>query len=463
MQQAIKMLQMPTIELEALVEQELLENPVLEELPLEDLQGAGTTEPEEVSAPAEDPGKTEGDKLAEGKIELNDDWEKFFEDGSDAYATVPSGFSAPLDEEYDRVIPDEVSLRQELERQLDIALTGESDREIGLTILNSLDRDGCLAAPLEEISDQTGHPLQEVERILEVIHTFEPPGIGARNLSECLEIQYKARGMDSPLMLEVIRNHIEDLEHKRYQNIVRALKITLQEVQDLADEIAKFEPRPGRTLTAFENEYVTPDVFVEKIDGQWQVRLNDDGIAPLRISPKYRQMLESRDKLDRETLKYIRSRLHSAVDLIKNIEQRKQTLYRVSQEIVNQQYEFLDNGIACLKPMRLRDVADVVGVHETTVCRVVNGKYVDTPQGLFELKYFFSGGLESNDGGDNASAKSVMALVKDLIENEDSKKPLSDQKISNLLKARGINIARRTVAKYRDFMGILPTSMRKRV
>ena len=481
MQQAIKMLQMPTIELEALVEQELLENPVLEELPLEDLQNAGTTDPEtsereEVSADKQETGDkewdtsgevadrdlTEGDKLSEGRIELNEDWEKFFEDGSDSYTTTPSGFGGPLDEDFDRVIPDEVSLREDLKRQLEIAIDDESDLEIGLTILNSLDGDGYLPVTVAEIAEQTGRSEEDVERVLKVVHTFDPPGIGARDLSECLEIQYHAEGMDSPLMLEIMRNHIADLEHKRYQNIGRALKITVQEVQVLADEISRFEPRPGRKLTSFENEYVTPDVFVEKVDGSWQVRLNDDGIAPLRISPKYRQMLESKETLDRETLKYIRSRLHSAVDLIKNIEQRKQTLYKVTQEIVNQQEGFLEEGVSQLKPMRLRDVADVVGVHETTVCRVVNGKYVETPQGLYELKYFFSGGLDS-EGAENTSAKSVMALVQEMVDNEDPKKPLSDQKISDLLKKKGINIARRTVAKYRDILGILPTSMRKRV
>jgi len=463
MQQAIKMLQMPTIELEALVEQELLENPVLEEIPTEDLQHAGSMELEEWSTPADGNGKTEGDKLTEGKIELSDDWERFFEDGSDStYTTVPSGFSAPLDEDYDRVIPDEVSLRDELERQLDIANSNETEREIGLAILNSLDGDGYLAVPPEEIADQTGQPLEMIERVLGYFHTFDPPGIAARDLSECLEIQYHAAGMESPLLLELIRHHLKDLEHRRFQTIAKALRVTPQEVQRIADEIAKFEPRPGRKLISYENEYITPDVFVEKVNGEWQIRLHDDGIAPLRISPKYRQMLENKENLDRETLKYIRTRLHSAVDLIKNIEQRKQTLYRVTQEIVNQQEEFLENGVKFLRPMRLRDVADVVGVHETTVCRVVNGKYVETPQGLFELKYFFSGGLES-DNGEDASAKSVMAMVQELIDNEEPKKPLSDQKISEMLKSKGINIARRTVAKYRDILGILPTSMRKRV
>jgi RNA polymerase sigma-54 factor len=297
---------------------------------------------------------------------------------------------------------------------------------------------------------------------LRIFHTFDPPGIAARDLSECLEIQYHALNLDNPPMLETIRHHIEDLERKRYQNIARTLHISIPEVQEIADMISKFEPRPGRGLGAYENEYITPDVFVEKVGDDWQVRVNDEGIAPLRISPRYRQMLENRESLDKETVRYLRNRLHSAVDLIKNIEQRKMTLYRVTSEIVNQQTDFLNNGITHLHPMRLRDVADVVGVHETTVCRVVNGKYVDTPQGLFELKYFFSSGLES-DTGEDASAKSVMAMVQELVDSEDPKKPLSDQKISEIMRVRGITVARRTVAKYRDVLGILPTSMRKRV
>jgi len=467
MQQAIKMLQMPTIELETVVDQEMMENPLLEEVPVDDLQTTDTTEVSDgdndwAEKALEVEGPTEGEKLAEGKIELNDDWEKFFEDGSDTYTATAPGFSGPLDEEFDRVIPDDISLRSELERQLDVAVETETDHEIGMALLNSLNEDGYLGQSVEEIADQCGTPVEMVERVLNQIHRFEPAGIGARDLSECLEIQYHQGGYSCPNMLAIIRDHLKDLEHKRYQNISRALRIGVQEVQKIADDISRFEPRPGRKLVSFENEYVTPDVFVEKIGGEWQIRVNDDGIVPLRISPKYRQMLENRESLDKETLKYLRNRLHSAVDLIKNIEQRKQTLYRVTKEIVNQQEEFLENGVLFLRPMRLRDVADVVGVHETTVCRVVNGKYVDTPQGLFELKYFFSTGLESSDG-DDTSAKSVQAMVQDLIDDEDPKKPLSDQKISDLLKAKGVNVARRTVAKYRDILGILPTSMRKRV
>lgn len=485
MQQAIKMLQMPTIELEALVEQEMVENPLLEEIPVDDLTPADNLENAEsllsenseqntIDTPPPDSNaeweplpesseeRTAGENLSEGRIELNEDWEKFFEDGSDIPATSVSSYDSNQDDDYDRVIADTVSLRDELERQLDIIAETESEKEIGRAILNSLDNDGYLPVQLEEIAEQTDQPVEVVEKVLRMIHHFEPPGIAARNLSECLEIQYHSLGLDNPNLLEIIRHHLGDLERKRYQNIARALKISSTEVQDLADEIAKLEPRPGRSLQDYENEYITPDAFVEKVGDDWQVRVNDEGLAPLRISPRYLQMIENKDKLDRETFRFLRGKLHSAVDLLRNIEQRKHTLYRVTQEIVNQQKDFLEYGITQLKPMRLRDVADVVGVHETTVCRVVNGKYVETPQGLFELKYFFSGGLDS-DTGEDASAKSVMAMVQELVDGEEPKKPLSDQKISDLLKVRGINVARRTVAKYRDVLGILPTSMRKRV
>ena len=470
MQQAIKMLQMPAIELEGLVEQEMAENPMLEEVPLEDLQRVDTIEAGnsdglsvESGEVSEASSKSEGDNLAEGKIELNEDWEKFFEDGSDTYySNAPIGFSGPQDEDFDRVIPDDISLREDLIRQIEIEVDTEADRQIGLALLNSLNKDGYLGQTVEEIAEQTDQPVESVQRILNIIHTFEPAGIGARDLTECLEIQYRALGMSDPNILAIIRDHLENLERKRYQNISRDLKIPVQEVQLLADEVAKFDPKPGRKLAAYENEYVTPDVYVERIDGEWQVRVNDDGIVPLRISPSYRQMMENKENFDKDTIKYLRGKFHAAVDLVKNIEQRKQTLYRVTKEIVNQQTDFLEEGVTKLRPMRLRDVADVVGVHETTVCRVVNGKYVETQQGLFELKYFFSGGLES-DSGEDTSSKSVMALVQELVDDEDPKKPLSDQKISDMLKGRGINVARRTVAKYRDILGILPTSIRKRV
>ena len=318
MQQAIKMLQIPTIELEALVEQEMIENPLLEEIPEDELQASETIEGS-ASLSVED-GDYEGrsaspqasedwdtsnpdsaDKpgtqdLSEGKIELSDDWERYFEDGSDTAATAPGGFDSPQDDEFERIIPDSISLREELERQLDVEVKSESDREVGLAIINSLDDDGYLGLPVEDISDQTGRSTEEVERVLRIFHTFDPPGIAARNLSECLEIQYHALNMDNPPMLEVIRRHLEDLERKRYQNITRALRISVAEVQEIADGISKFEPRPGRRLGAYENEYITPDVFVERVGDDWQVRVNDEGIAPLRISPRYRAMLENRDR-----------------------------------------------------------------------------------------------------------------------------------------------------------------------
>jgi RNA polymerase sigma-54 factor len=522
MQQAIKMLQMPTIELEALVEQEMVENPLLEEIPEDELQavdvleGSATLSPEAPEyelqppegptdsdwdrTPAESSDKSEGEHLSEGRIELTEDWEKFFEDGSDTSATSPTGFDGPTDDEYDRIIPDSMTLREELERQLELQVETETDREIGQAILSALNEDGYLGVTVAELAEQTGQSIQAVERVLAIIQTFEPAGIGARTLSECLEIQYRllcgdrseaqrddeartppvipfnhaqvhdadqvGRGeLPQPVhphhVLEVIRHHLEDLERKRYQHITRALGIGNLEVQQIADQIAQLEPRPGRGLGAYQNEYITPDVFVEKIAGQWQVRVNDEGVPPLRISPRYLHMIEEKEQFDQETRRYLNHRLRAAVDLLKNIEQRKQTLYRVTSEIVSQQKDFLENGISQMKPMRLRDVADVVGVHETTVCRVVNGKYVDTPQGLFELKYFFSAGLES-DSGEDASAKSVMDMIQTLVAEEEPRKPLSDQKLAEILNHKGIHVARRTVAKYRDQLGILPTNLRKR-
>jgi RNA polymerase sigma-54 factor len=337
-----------------------------------------------------------------------------------------------------------------------------SEPVIGALIIENLNDDGYLEISLDQIAEMTGASVAEAEKVLETIQTFEPVGIAARDLPECLIIQCQTFGIDDPLVLEVIRYHLEDLERKRYAKLSRALGVSEHQVQEIADTIGRLEPKPGRKYGVVENEYVAPDVFVETVDGEYQVRVNDDGAPPLRISKRYRQMLQERENLPSETYEFIKNKYKSAIWLIRNIEQRKRTLYNVTSKIVEMQQDFLDHGITHLKPMRLRDVADAIGVHVATVCRVVNGKYVQTPRGLFELKFFFSTALENQEGEDQ-SAKSVMEMIRSIIDTEDPKKPYSDQRIADILKARGINIARRTVSKYREKMGILSTSARKRI
>jgi RNA polymerase sigma-54 factor len=354
------------------------------------------------------------------------------------------------------------SLPEHVQKQVEMLTNDATLVQTAGTIVNSLDEDGYLQTPLEDIAEMTGEPLERVEQALKLVQQCDPYGVGARNLSECLELQYHAWEMGDPPLLEIIRHHLDDLLRHRWDRIARALQMTEAEVQEIADDIAMMEPRPGRQYGSYDNEYVTPDVFIEKEGSEYLVRVNDSWIPSLRLNRQYRNMLARRDELNPEERRYLKSKLHAAVDLINNIEQRKQTLYRVTKEIVRQQRDFLDNGVEHLRPMRLRDVADIVGVHETTVCRVVNGKYAQTPQGLLELKYFFSTGLRSTDGGEDASAKAVKARIQQLVDEEPPAKPLSDSKISAILEKAGIQVARRTVAKYRDQLGILPTSQRRR-
>jgi len=460
MQQSIHLLQLSTLELQNLLQKELVENPLLEE--------QSTIEPSTVAT--SDDGKSDAaqpvlERMQEeepsGPIRFDDNWEEYFHDSSDVGYVPPR--NTEDGEVYEAPVVQQTTLEEHLTWQLNAStlIETDSDRQIGEEIIHNLDADGYLTATVAELTERTGAASEHVERVLSVVHGFTPVGVAARSLSECLEIQYHYYEKDSPLALEIIRHHLGDLEHRRLPKIAKALGITEREVQELADIIGTLEPKPGRAYQPYEAEYVTPDVFVEKVGEEWQVRVNDEGTPPLRISKRYRQMLLD-PNLRAEERSFILDKFKSAVWLIRNIEQRKRTLYKVTRCIVDLQKDFLESGISALRPMRLRDVADIVGVHEATVCRVVNNKYVQTPQGLFELKFFFSTGLETDNGPD-ASVKAVMDRIQQLIDEEDPRRPLSDQKITEMLNSEGINIARRTVAKYRERMGILPTTTRKRV
>jgi len=458
MQQSLKLLALPSLELSSLVQQELVENPVLEEANPTDISSAGMTS-------ADDRILSEGEEVENREelrsgVEFDQDWESYFTDTSDA-GPLPTATETG-DDEYEPIIVQASSLKEDLLRQLSLSTDDPLMFRVGEVIINLLDDTGYLLQPLEQIAQMLEVSLDDAEKALRIVQTFDPVGVGARDLRECLLIQYEAREETDPVLRSVIEEHIENLEHRRLVKIAAALKTTVEKIQEVADTLANWEPIPGRKYMSSENEYLSPDVFVEKVEGEYQIRINDDGTPPLRISRKYRQMLANKDQLTREEYEFLKSKCSSAIWLIRNIEQRRQTLYKVTKKIMEFQIGFLENGISSLRPLRLQDVADAVGVHETTVCRVVNKKYVQTPRGLFELKFFFSTGLNS-DTGDDPASKAVMEMIRSLIEQENPTKPLSDQRISDLLAEKGIKIARRTVAKYRENMDILPTSMRKRV
>lgn len=477
MQQSIQLLQLSTLELSEMLQQEMVENPLLEEQTQEEPDDPSTEEPPSSEEETDDP---VADLAENGSIELDPNWEEYFTDSSDVgYLPGPTEVAS---EEIQAQIARPETLKDHLIWQLGVSTDNSQQYMIGEYLIDQLDDDGYLPETVikratNDNGDEQGEDVaitdyvaemldvapQDIEEVIEIIQEFDPAGIAARNLVECLEAQCRYYEIDSPEVLTIIHNHLPSLERRKLKEIGSALDLTEERVQDIADLIGRLDPRPGRQFLPQKNEYISPDVFVEPVDGEYQVRVSDDGAPPLRISRRYREMLENKDGISSEEYEFLRKKFQSAIWLMRNIEQRKRTLYRVTKAILERQWEFFEEGITALKPLKLRDIADELGIHEATVCRVVNKKYVQTPRGLFELKFFFSTGLQSQ-GPDDMSAKAVMELIQQLIDNEDPRKPLSDQKITDILhKEHKLNIARRTVAKYREKMGILSTSKRRRI
>ncbi len=349
--------------------------------------------------------------------------------------------------------------------------------------IGNIAEDGYLAATLEEIVAGVNHLLQEhadraggegeaaaaqpytlaeAEEMLRIIQKLDPPGVGARDLRECLLLQLEARGETDTLAYRLVRDAFDDLKAHRWSDLGKRLGIDPGEVQKVADTLAKLDPKPGLQYSAAGDTYIIPDLVVEKIDGEYKVFLNDAGLPRLRISKTYQEIARDKKKFQGENRDFITQRLNSAHWMIQAIEQRRQTMLKVMNFIVDRQREFFDKGVEYLKPLTLREVADVINMHESTVSRVTNEKYVQTPRGLLPLKFFFSSGLATTTGED-ASARAIKAQIQKLVADEDPRNPLTDQQIVDLFAARGVKIARRTVAKYRDQLGILPARMRKRL
>lgn len=466
LQQAIKLLQLSRMELETEVRKELDENPMLEEfaeVPDEEStqireMASQNAEPENMTPNATEAAETNTDQSGDF------DWESYID--STQYAPkLQSG--GPLNEEimnYENIISTSHTLYDHLMWQ--ISLHGFNDEELqAATILAGyIDDDGYIKTPLEQIAQEEGVEVKELEEIIPFIHEFDPPGVGARDLKECLLVQAKHLEEDTEDLVYLINNHLKDLEKKNYEGIARAMGRQLDEVIDICKIILEMDPKPGRAYASPDTQYVTPDVYVYPVGDEYVVSLNEDGLPRLKISGFYKSMLrESQNSPDKDkmTHEYIQDKLKSAVWLIKAIHQRQRTIYKVAESIVRHQKEFFDKGAAFIRPMILRDIANDIGMHESTVSRVTSNKYVHTPRGIFELKYFFNSGI-STSHGEALASESVKLKIKDMVDKEDSKSPLSDQKIVELLKKEGIEIARRTVAKYRDVLGILPSSKRKK-
>jgi RNA polymerase sigma-54 factor len=456
LQQAIKLLQLSRLELESAVRTELEENPILEETV--DLKEEDLLRTKEAASEVEGSEGSNGDQQDPQKQD-EFEWESYLESQS---KPMPStGASNEEIMNYENVISTHQTLHDHLSWQ--VKMYGFTDEEEALAeiLISCVDDDGYIKVPLEEIAAEENVKVEDLQYVLESVQEFDPPGVGARNLQECLLIQAKHLEEDTSDLVGLITHHLKDLEKKNYEVIAKALGRDVQDIVEICKIIYSMDPKPGRAYLSDETHYVMPDVYVYKVGDDYVVSLNEDGLPRLKISNFYKNMLKSQDKNDK-TQDYIQDKLRSAVWLIKSIHQRQRTIYKVTESIVKHQRDFFEKGSGFIKPMVLRDIANDIGMHESTVSRVTTSKYVHTPQGIYELKYFFNSGISTFDG-ESLASESVKLKIKDLIGREDVKNPLSDQKIVELLKKDGIDIARRTVAKYRDILKILPSSRRKKM
>ncbi|MDR3404499.1 MAG: RNA polymerase factor sigma-54 [Chthoniobacter sp.] len=446
LQQSLQILQAPMLELRNLIQQELCTNPTLEE---------------EISEPTIEDKKQEHEEFQEEfdrLAKLDEEWRDYMSQ-SQSY----SGRSSEEEERrqffFDSIVGQQ-TLQQHLLEQINSSELNDEDRKIAELIIGNIDDTGFLQTTPEEIAQNTGMDVADLQRVLEHVHTFHPVGVGSRDLRECLLIQLKRLGKEQSLEYRIVDRYIDDLGKRRFPEIARRLGTTAEQVQRAANFIGTLDPRPGQIFTPDPNNYVLPDVTVEKIGGDWTISLNGEQIPHLRISNTYKDLM-SQDKGGADVKDYIRDKIRSGKFLIKSIHQRQQTISNIAHEIVSRQKDFLEFGPSALKPMTMVQIADAVGVHETTVSRAISGKYMQTPQGVFDMKYFFTPGYQTS-GGESMSNTSVKGAIAELVKGEDPKTPLSDKEIVEILEKRGIPIARRTVAKYRGELNILPSNMRKR-
>ncbi len=470
LQQAIKLLQLSRLELSQSVSQELNENPVLEEMSPEEsgeeqssAEGEAGSETQMVAdKPTETAPEQEGTQELKSDLELSPQWDEYLNemgDGRDYGNAEADDNEMPS---YDQTLTRLPSLSDHLLWQLHLSASDTDLVKGGEEIIGNLDDDGYLRATLDEIAQQSGVALPVMEQALDLIQGFDPLGIGARDLRECLLIQVRQLDLQGTLVEKIIQDHLGDLEKRKYLNIAKALNVTPQEVMEASQIIiSELEPKPGRPYLSADTNYVVPDVYVIKVEDRYVVQLNDEGLPRVRINPYYRKLLSQHEAIDKVTKDYVEERLRSAQWLIKGMEQRNKTIYKVAESIVKFQGEFLEQGISHLRPMVLKDVADDIEMHESTISRVTTNKYMHTPQGIFPMKYFFTTGFSDGTGAD-VSSLTVKDAIQKLIKEEDLSAPLKDQQIVDVLKERGIEIARRTVAKYREELRIPPTSVRKR-
>ncbi len=456
--QSLQLLQVPVLELEQILKHELQVNPLLEEV--EELEEEEKEEEEEEKKEEEKEEKEEEEPKDTDSIEDKIDWDDYLQDGYDGGYNV----KAETDNEDlpERVPVSRMTFSDHLLSQLHLTNLDDEEVQIGEFIVGNINERGYLTLPLEEIARVVDQPEEKCLHVLNIIQTFEPVGVGARDLRESLLIQLREWNIDDPVAQALVEHHLEEIDKKSISQLAKALKVSPAQVQEAMERISSLSPNPGFGYVSSDPEVVVPDLLVDKVDDQYVAVLNDRSIPRLRISPLYRSLLTQSDHTNTETKDYIKDKLNAARWLIKSIDQRRSTMLKVMNYLIYAQRQFFDKGISEMKPMTLQEVAEATGLHISTISRVVNNKYVQTPRGIFELKYFFGSKVESTDG-EEISSKSVRDKINNLVAKEDPCKPLSDQKITNLLKADGLQVARRTVAKYREQLKIMPARFRKRV
>jgi len=459
LQQAIQLLQLSTLELQEVVQKELLENPLLEEVAPETdspEQAAAAATPDAPAPTAVEPAPVDSSPTSERQTDdLPFDLNAVMFDDHEERSLVAQEDREELP--FENIVRSVSSLTDYLDEQMRFTFEDPLMLRIGNQIIGNLDEDGYLRAELSEIAEKCQTTVDQVEKVLVLIQAFDPTGVAARSIQECLLIQLRTDPNPDPVSVEIVEEHFDELSRRRYPDIARALKLPLDRVMESVEEIMGLEPKPGRRFGGTDSRYIVADVVVHKMGGEYVVVLNEEGIPRLRVNSLYRSLLRGSGD---DARAYVEQKLRSAVWLIKSVDQRQRTLRKVTQSIVKFQRDFLDKGLPCLRPLSLRDVGEDIGMHESTISRVTTNKYVETPQGLFELKFFFHSGIASGDG-EMVSSVSVKKMIQDLLANEDAAKPLSDQEVAQILKGRGLTIARRTVAKYREELGILPSHQRR--
>lgn len=448
LRQAIMVLQLSTLELNQYIEQQLAENPLLEL----DEEGEKSSGAEELIQ------ETVVSRDSNGKYDIN--WQEYFHDSSDLGMPRREREAPQESYDYENVVSQGPSLIEYLLNQLHLAVSDDQQELIGEYLIGNIDGHGYLQATVEEVADYLAVNPDKVGETLKVIQSFDPPGVGARTLQECLLIQIQQSGMKDELLVDVIQNHLPELARGKLRRIAQQTSADIKEIQRVADLIKTLDPKPGRNYSTGSNtRYIVPDIVLKKVGEDYVIITNDVVLTRLNINPVYRLFLNQES--DPQTRRFVEGKLNAATWLIRSIEQRRLTLYKVTSCLVEVQRDFLDRGVEYLKPLNLKQVAEIVGLHESTVSRATSNKYIQTPQGLFEMKHFFSSGLTGDDGK-ITSAVSVKKKLQEIIAAENSSKPLNDQKIAEIFRQQGIKISRRTIAKYRAGLGIYPVQQRIR-